>query len=122
MCVLAPTTAKVPAPTLILSASPSRTAPSASVLTDHPDATRVPALSPTSAAVADPQIIPSSPVLTVSSRPTAAQTDPVTRAMTAMTASDKVQLQARNIAPPVSTPLTLMFYQRNFLVTQIVIL
>ena len=100
MCVLAPTIAKVPAPTPILSASPPRTAPSASVSTDHPDATRVPALSPTSAAVADPQTIPSSPVLAVSPRPTAAQTDPVTRAIAA---SDKVKLQARNIAPPVST-------------------
>lgn len=104
MCVLAPTIAKVPAPTPILSASPPRTAPSASVSTDHPDATRVPALSPTSAAVADPQTIPSSPVLAVSPRPTAAQTDPVTRAIAA---SDKVQLQARNIAPPVSTPINI---------------
>ena len=104
MCVLAPTIAKVPAPTPILSASPPRTAPSASVSTDHPDATRVPALSPTSAAVADPQTIPSSPVLAVSPRPTAAQTDPVTRAIAA---SDKVKLQARNIAPPVSTPINI---------------
>ena len=104
LCVLAPTIAKVPAPTPILSASPPRTAPSASVSTDHPDATRVPALSPTSAAVADPQTIPSSPVLAVSPRPTAAQTDPVTRAIAA---SDKVKLQARNIAPPVSTPINI---------------
>ena len=74
----APTTAKVPAPTPILSAIPPRTALSASVSTDHPDATRVPALSPMSAAVADPQTIPLSPVLAVSPRPTAAQTDPVT--------------------------------------------
>ena len=74
----APTTAKVPAPTPILSAIPPRTAPSASVSTDHPDATRVPALSPMSAAIADPQTIPLSPVLAVSPRPTAAQMDPVT--------------------------------------------
>ena len=98
----APTTAKVPAPTPILSAIPPRTAPSASVSTDHPDATRVPALSPMSATVADPQTIPSSPLLAVSPRPTATHTDPVTRAIAA---SDKVQLQARNIAPPVSTPI-----------------
>ena len=71
----APTTTKVPAPTPILSAIPPRTAPSASVSTDHPDATRVPALSPMSA---DPQTIPLSPVLAVSPRLTAAQTDPVT--------------------------------------------
>ena len=88
----------------ILSTSPTRTGPSAFVSTDHPDATRIPALSPMSAAVADPQTIPSSPVLAVSPRPTAAQTDPVTRAIAA---SDKVKLQARNIAPPVSTPINI---------------
>ena len=73
--MLAPTTAKLPAPTPILYASHPRTALSASVSTDHPDATRVPALSPMSA---DPQTIPLSPVLAVSPRLTAAQTDPVT--------------------------------------------
>ena len=75
LCVLAPTTAKLPAPTPILNASRPRTALSASVSTDHPDATRLPALSPMSA---DPQTIPLSPVLAVSTRLTAAQTDPVT--------------------------------------------
>ena len=104
LCVLAPTIAKVPAPTPILSASPPRTAPSASVSTDRPDASRVPALSRTSAAVADPQTILSSPVLAVSPKLTAAQTDPVTRAIAAR---DKVQLQARNIEPPVSTPINI---------------
>ena len=76
--MLAPTTAKHPAPTPILYASRPRTALSASVSTDHPDATRVPALSPMSAAIADPQTIPLSPVLAVSPRLTAAQMDPVT--------------------------------------------
>ena len=104
LCVLAPTIAKVPAPTPILSASPPRTAPSASVSTDRPDASRVPALSRMSAAVADPQTILSSPVLAVSPKLTAAQTDPVTRAIAAR---DKVQLQARNIEPPVSTPINI---------------
>ena len=104
LCVLAPTIAKVPAPTPILSASPPRTAPSASVSTDRPDASRVPALSCMSAAVADPQTILSSPVLAVSPKLTAAQTDPVTRAIAAR---DKVQLQARNIEPPVSTPINI---------------
>ena len=104
LCVLAPTIAKVPAPTPILSASPPRTAPSASVSTDRPDASRVPALSRTSAAVADPQTILSSPVLAVSPKLTAAQTDPVTRTIAAR---DKVQLQARNIEPPVSTPINI---------------
>ena len=104
MCVLAPTIAKVPAPTPILSASPPRTAPSASVSTDRPDASRAPALSRMSAAVADPQTILSSPVLAVSPKLTAAQTDPVTRAIAAR---DKVQLQARNIEPPVSTPINI---------------
>ena len=59
------------------------------------------ALSPMSA---DPQTIPLSPVLAVSPRLTAAQTDPVTWMIAA---SDKVQLQARNIAPPVSTPINI---------------
>ena len=57
-----------------------------------------------SAAVADPQTILSSPVLAVSPKLTAAQTDPVTRAIAAR---DKVQLQARNIEPPVSTPINI---------------
>ena len=57
-----------------------------------------------SAAVVDPQTIPSLPVLAVSPRPTATQTDPATRVIAV---SDKVKLQARNIAPPVSTPINI---------------
>ena len=101
-------------------ASPPRTAPSASVSTDRPDATRVPALSRTSAAVADPQTIRSSPVVAVSPKLTAAQTDPITRAIAARVkkSSFKRGTLSRRFLPP----LTLMFYQRNFLVTRIVIL
>ena len=72
-----------------------------------------------SAAIADPQTIPSSPVLAVSPRLTVAQTDPVTRAIAAR---DKVQLQVRNIEPLVSTPINIGVLSKELLVTRIVIL
>ena len=91
----------VPAPTWILSASAQRTAPSSFVLTDYLDASHVPAASRTSAAVAGPPTIQSScfpawvsPKLAI---------DPMDPPTWAIVARDKLQLQAGNLVPPVST-------------------
>ena len=93
--------ANIPVPAPILSVSAQRTAPSSFVLTDYLDATHVPAPSRMSAAVAGPRTIQSScfPAW-VSPKLAVDPTDPPTWAIVAR---DKLQLQAGNLVPPVST-------------------
>ena len=94
----APTTVRVPAPTPNRPASRPRLGlgQSASGLTDHQAVTQVPAPFHTSAAVADPRTIPSSPAPAVFPKSNDAILGPV--AVPATAVKDKVQLLARNFS------------------------